>query len=142
MEMVDSVFYKKNVPYRVGVRDNLKDNEGTILDDDNPIYEVRKEDLRAFVQANKYGIGNGLIIEIPEPPLEIITPNSISDEQALDLVKNFHLLKKKLPEITSEATISKLLSIAKASGRKEGTINLIMERYEEVSPKAMQGVIQ
>lgn len=138
--MAEQVFFKKNVPYRVGVRFHLKDNEGMVLSEENPYVSVDKEDLRDFIQANKYGLTNGLIVEVAEPPLDIITPNSITDEQALDLVKQYHALKKRLPEITSEATILKLYNVAKSSGRTEKTLQMIMDRYEEISPNAMQGV--
>jgi hypothetical protein len=133
----ESVFYRKNVPYRVGVRTDLKDANGMILDDENPYVEVDKRDLRKFLQANKYGIEKGLIVEIPEPPLETYSVNSITDEQAEALVKDYHALRKRLPEITSDAAVLKLLDAAKTTKRKEATINLIMERYEEISPNAM-----
>jgi len=137
---MEKVFYKKNVPYRVGVRMDLKDREGMVLDDDNPYVEIEKEDLRKFLQANKSGIERGLIVEIDEPPLPTISANSITDEQAEQLVKNFHELKRRLPEITSDVTLLKLLNAAKATKRKEGTIKLITERYEEISPDAMISV--
>jgi len=134
------VFYKKNVPYRIGVRTDLKDTVGTLLDDENPYVSVFKEDLRKFLQANKYAIEKGLLIEIEEPPLETYSINSITDEQAVEIVKNYHALRRKLPEITSDVTILKLLEAAKRTNRKEPTIKLIMERYEEVSPSAMISV--
>ncbi len=137
----EKVFYKKNVPYRIGVRANLKDSEGTVLDDENPYVSVDKEDLRAFTQANKVALSTGALIQTPEPPLEIITPNSISDEEALDLVSKYFVLRKRLPEITSEAAILKLLNAAKASKRPEKTLALITERFEEISPAAMQGEV-
>lgn len=137
---MDKVFYKVNVPYRVGIRTSIRDTEGTVLDETNLFVEVDKEDLRKFIQANKYAIEKGLIIEVSEPPLATVTVNSITDEQAVDLVKNFHILKKKLPEFTSEASVLKLLNAAKATKRSEATIKLIMEKFEDVSPSAMQGV--
>lgn len=136
----EEVFFKKNVPYRVGVRMELKDSEGILLDDTNPYVAVPKKNLRKFLQANKTGIDRGLIIEIDEPPLETISNNSLTDDQAAELVKNYHTLKKKLPEITSDVTILKLLQAAKATKRAEGTVKLITERYEEISPDAMQSV--
>lgn len=140
MEREEEVFYKKNVPYRVGVRMEIRDTEGVLLDNDNPYIAVPKKNLRKFLQANKYGIDKGLIIEIDEPPLETVSNNSITDEQAAELVKNYHALKKRLPEITSDVTVLKLLQAAKATKRAEGTIKLITERYEEISPDAMQSV--
>lgn len=137
--MEELVFYKKNVPYRVGVRLHLKDAEGIVLDDENPFVSVTKTNLRAFIQANKLGLSNGSIIQVDEPPLEVITPNSISDEDALKLVSNYFELKKRLAEITSEQTVLKLLAAAKTAKRSDKTINLITERYEEISPNAMRG---
>lgn len=136
----DTVFYKKNVPYRVGVRTEIKDTIGLILDDENPYIEIDRLDLRKFLQANKYGIEKGLIIEIPEPPLETFSVNSISDEAAVELVKNYHSLRKTLLTITADTAILKLLNAARQTKRSEATIKLIMERYEEVSPDAMQDV--
>ena len=136
----ETVFYRKNVPYRIGVRTELKDTTGTVLDDANPYVEVKKIDLRKFLQANKYAIEKGLLVEIDEPPLETISINSITDEQAEQLVRKYHELRKKLPEITSEVTILKLLTVAKANKRPESTINMITERYEEISPDAMVNV--
>lgn len=136
----DKVYYALNVPYRVGVRAHLKDTEGEVLSDRNPYVEVEQKDLRKFIQANKRAIEKGLIIEIEEPPLVTITVNSITDAQAAELVKNYHTLKKRLPEITSDVTVLKLLSAAKATKRPEGTIKLIQERYEEISPSAMVSV--
>lgn len=137
---MDKVFYKKNVPYRIGVRTDIKDTVGSVLDDQNPYIEVEREDLRKFIQANRYAIERGLLIEIDEPPLETVSVNSITDEQAVEIVKNFHALKKRLPEITSDVTILKLLNAAKAGKRSEATIRIITERYEEVSPSAMVNV--
>lgn len=136
----EEVFYKKNVPYRVGVRFNLRDTEGAVLTTEDPYIAIPKKELRDFIQANRYGLQNGLIVEVPEPPMEIITPNSITDEQAEVIVKNYFDLKKRLPEITSESTLIKLLDTAKNLGRSQKTIQLILDRYEEISPNAMQGV--
>jgi hypothetical protein len=136
----DVVYYKKNVSYRIGVRSDLKDTVGEVLDDNNPYVAVPKEELRKFLQANKYAIEKGLLIEIAEPPLETYSVNSITDDQAAEIVKNYHVLRKKLLEITSDVVVLKLLDAAKKTNRKEATIKLIMERYEEISPSAMVSV--
>jgi len=136
----DVVYYKRNVNYRIGVRSDLKDTVGDILDENNPYVSVPKEDLRKFLQANKYAIEQGLLIEIDEPPLETYSVNSITDDQAAEIVKNYHVLRKKLPEITSDVVVLKLLDAAKRTNRKEATIKVIMERYEEISPNAMVSV--
>ncbi len=136
----DEIFFKKNVPYRITVRSNMKDTEGTLLDEENPFISVDQMDLRKFIQANKYALDKGLLIEIDEPPLERISVNSLTDEQAAELVKNYHQLKKRLPEFTSDIAVRKLLDAAKATKRAEGTIKLLTERYEELSPEVMSSV--
>ena len=140
MVAAEMQYFKKNVPYRVGVRMNLRDNIGQVLSDEFPYVSVEKDKIREFLQANKYGIKNGLIVEIGEPPLEIITPNTITDEQAEEIVKNFFQLKRRLAEITAEPALLKLLEYAKSGKRSEKTIKLIMERYEEISPSGMIAV--
>lgn len=140
MDKKDYHYFKKNVPYRIGVRMHIRDTDGILLDTENPYVQVANDDLRKFLQANKVAFAQGLLLEIPEPPLDVANPNAIGDEEALEIVKNYHQLKKRLPELTSDAAVLKLLNAAKASGRKQPTIDLIMERYEEVSPNAMQSV--
>lgn len=139
-QMSEATFYKKNVPYRVGVRMHLRDAEGVLLSDDFPYVEVPKDRLREFLQANKDSISKGKILQIDEPPLEEISPNALTDEQAIALVKSFFDLRKKLPEITSEEAVLKLIAAAKSEKRSDKTVQLIMDRYEELSPTAMQGV--
>lgn len=138
--MSDTVFYRKNVPYRVGVRMHPRDSEGILLSEDFPYVEVPASRIREFLQANKDSIEKGKIIKIDEPPLEEVSPNMITDDQAKTLVKSFFDLRKKLPEISSEDAILKLLAAAKSEKRSEKTVQLIMDRYEEISPKVMQGV--
>jgi len=140
MDDKDFYYFRKNVPYRVVVRQHIRDADGILLDDENPYVQVAKDDLRKFMQSNKIALSQGLIMEIDEPPLDIVNPNAIGDTEAMELVKNYHQLKKRLPELTSESAVLKLLNAAKASGRKQPTIDLIMERYEDVSPSAMQSV--
>jgi hypothetical protein len=136
----EEIFYKVNVAYKVGIRADIKDSVGYVLSSNNPYIGVRKEDLRRFLQANKYAIEKGLIVEIEEPPLEMYSVNSITDAQAEEIVKNYHSLRKRLPEITSDVTVLKLLDAAKKTKRSDATIKLITERYEEISPSAMVSV--
>lgn len=140
----DEVFFKKNVPYRIAVRMHVKDSEGILLDDENPFVSVDsskdKSALRKFISANKYALEQGKLIEIDEPPLERISVNSLTDEQAAEIVKNYHQLKRRLPEFTSDVAVRKLLDAAIATKRAEGTVKLIKERYEEISPDAMVNV--
>lgn len=141
MEMAENLlFYKKNVPYRVGVRRHIKDHEGVVLSDEYPVITIDKSEFREFVLANKLALNSGLIIQVEEPPLDDLSPNAITDEDASEIVKNFFGLKKRLQEVTSEAVLIKLLNVAKAEKRSEKVIGLIMERYEEISPNAMVGV--
>jgi hypothetical protein len=138
--VVELVYYKKNVPYRVGVRFNPRDTQGLVLTDEWPYVAVEKDKLRDFLQANKHGLINGLIVESTEPPLDFVTANAITDEQANILVKNLFALKKQLQEIDSEPAVLKLLEVAKEQNRSKKIIDAIMERYEEISPNAMAGV--
>lgn len=137
---MEYIYYKKNVPFPLAVREHPRDSVGLVLTEENPFVSVDKERLRDFIAANKLSITEGKLIEIPEPPLVTQTTNSITDEEALLLVKNFFALRKKLPDITSETTLFKLLSVAKSNKRPEKTIELIQSRLEEVTPVGMKGV--
>lgn len=140
MEQEEIVFYQKTTKYPIGVKESLKDVRGTVLNDEQPYVGVRKSLLRDFVLANRYAISNGLLMEIPEPPIEIITPNAYTDDEIKVLLKNYIQLKKKLPEITSDSLLYRMLGIAKEESRPPKTVQLIQDRLEEVSPIVMRGV--
>jgi hypothetical protein len=136
-------FYKKNVPYPVGVRFFVKDPVGKTLTDNDPYVAVEAKKLRDFRRANKRHILDGLLIETDEPDFDEETPNAITDAQAESLVKNVVALKKALKEITSDAAVIKLLEEARLQGRSSKTIELIETRLREIvgeSPADMRGV--
>lgn len=130
--MSELVYYKTNVNYGIGVRADILDRKGMLLSKNNPYYAVRKEALRDFKVANKYAIEKGLIIETDEPSVDWDTTNAISDEKAVELVKNYLALKSELPKITSLPTMQKLLNAAHDQDRPNKTIKLIEARLEEI----------
>lgn len=149
MEKEELIFYKRNVPYVVGVRMHLGDNVGKALSEGNPYVVVKESQLRDFKRANKIAIRDGLIVETKEPDWDDESPNSIDDDKAAEIVKNVFGLKKALASFTSEVPIRKLLEQAEAQKRPEKTIKLIKNRLVEITgdeegepeqPTQMQGV--
>lgn len=138
--MAEFVYYKKNVPFNVGVRFFLRDADGMVLTNENPYVNIDKENIKDFLMANKHAIQKGLIIEAPEPSFDFVTENTITDEEAAEIVKNLFILKKRLPLVTSEATLGKLYEAAKEQGRSKKILDMIEDRLADVSPAAMQGV--
>jgi hypothetical protein len=134
------VYYEKTTSYPIVVRENMRDHRGFLLNSEQPYVGVKKNLLRDFVLANRYAISNGLILEIPEPSIEIQTPNAYTNDEIKVLLKNYIQLKKKLPEITSEPLLYRILNLAKEENRPPKTIQLIMDRLEELTPVAMRGV--
>lgn len=140
--MEELTFFKRNVPYSVGVRFHMRDRVGKTLTQNDPYVAVTEQQLRDFKRANREHIEAGLILETKEPDLDSETPNAITDEQAQALVKNVFGLKKVLKEVTSEAPVLKLLEEAKLQKRPEKTIKLIKDRLYEITggdPSEMQG---
>src|SRR6188474_501234 len=106
--------FKKNMPYyNVGVRRTRYDNDGIMLTNEFPTIRVEEEDLREFKMANKYGIQNGLIIQVDEDNLDWELNNAISDEQVNELLKNYPKLKSTLQTITAPVVLQKILVAAK-----------------------------
>jgi|PlaIllAssembly_1097288.scaffolds.fasta_scaffold04964_3 hypothetical protein len=134
------VYYKKNVNFNVGIRFHLRDSDGLVLTNANPYINIDKDALRDFLTANKVAIQQGLIIPTEEPELDAVTDNAITDEQAEELVKNLFVLKKKLAQVNSEATLGKLYDAAKRQNRSKKILAIIEDRLAEVSPLSMEGV--
>lgn len=134
------IYFKRNVNFSVGLRFFPRDPDGIVLTQDNPYVSIPEEDLKDFLQANKISIQKGLILQIDEPSFDFVDENTISDEQAVEMVKNLFILKKKLPIITSEATLVKLYDEAKRQKRSNKIIELIEDRLLDVTPAAMQGI--
>jgi len=133
-------FYKTNVKFTIGIRFSTQDRTGIVLTPNNPYVGIKKSQIRDFVLANKAMLENGYLIASTAPDIDFTTENAISDEQATELVKSLFALKKKLPFVTSEGALSKLLDEAKAQKRSQKIIDMIQERMEEITPIAMESV--
>jgi hypothetical protein len=138
--VTEQVYFKKNVDFSVGIRMYQRDNEGVVLNGANPWIGIPADDLKDFMRANRQAIESGLIVQISEPPLEFNTANTITDEEADALVKNLFSLRKKLPEITSEATLGKLYATAVEQKRSQKIVDMIKERLEDITPAGMMGI--
>jgi DNA-directed RNA polymerase subunit H (RpoH/RPB5) len=134
------VYYKKNVGFNVGLRFHIRDVDGIVLTGANPYINIDEDNLRDFLQANKTAIQKGLIIQVEEPSFDFVTENTITDEDAEELVKNLFILRKRLPQISSEATLGKLYEAAKRQGRAKKILTMIEDRLTDVSPVYQQGV--
>lgn len=133
-------YYKINVPFPVGVRLHPRDPDGLVLSNTNPYINIREENLRDFKRANSIAIEKGLIKAVEEPSTDFENANTITDEEATELVKNLFMLKKKLPDLTSEAILGKLYAEAKKQKRSQKIIDMIEERLVDVTPAGMMGI--
>lgn len=128
--------YKKNVPYyNVGVRRSLRDNDGIMLTNEFPTVRVEEKDLRDFKMANKYGLLQGLIVSIEEDTMDWELNNSLTDEQAEELLKNYARLKSVLPTIDSPPIVQKILTLATEQEKPKKTISIIQARLDEITPE-------
>jgi len=126
------VYYERTVPYSVGVRFFINDPQGFVLNGIHNWVAVKEADLRNFKMANKRAITEGLIREIAEPSVDWETPNTYTDEALDDLLKNTFKLKKALKDITSVATVARLLERAKAQNKSAAMVELLEEKLEEI----------
>jgi hypothetical protein len=131
-------YYQKTVPYVVGGRMFVGDPLGFVLNNETPWIGVRDDQLRNFKIANKRIITEGLIMSVDEPSTDWETPNTYSDAELDEVLKNYLKLKKALTEITSVATVSRLLERAKAQRRPEKTIDLLEEYLEEIDNEKVE----
>lgn len=146
--MNDIIYYKKNVKYVVGGRYFINDSQGWTLTNENPFVSIERSKLRDFKMANKRTILEGLIVEAPEPTIDWEVTNAITDEEAVELVKNYLQLKQTLEKIDSLQTARKLLETAKELDRPTKTLKLIESRVAELDededdfnrPEEMLGV--
>ncbi len=145
--VTDKVYYKKNVNYNVGVRRFVGDADGVILTGADPFVDIKLDDLRAFKQANKRVIMEGLIVAAEEPSVDWETDNAISDEEISALVKNYLALKNRLPKVNSLPILYKLVEEARTQDRAKRIISLIQNRIDEleevdapINKEDMQGV--
>jgi hypothetical protein len=127
------VYFKKNVPYVIGIRYFIGDNKGKTLTDEDPYIAIDKEDERDFRRANKQLLDPGILIPTSEPAPDEESPNAVTDEKAIEIVKNVFILKKALVDITSASMVAKLLAVANEQKRPKKTIDIITKRLEELA---------
>lgn len=135
--VVKMFYYEKTVPYSVGVRYFPGDPQGRLLTGSQPWVAVREEGLRDFKLANKKAIMDGLIRETVEPTVDWETPNTFSEAEIDDLLKNMLKLKKTLKEVTSVAIVGKMLTRAKETNKSQAMIDLLQEKMEEVDDETV-----
>lgn len=140
MAETEYTYFKKNVGFNVGLRFFLRDADGIVLTEANPYINIEKNKLRDFLQANKHAIQKGLIVQCDEPSFDFVDANTVTDEEAEEIVKNLFILKKRLPDISSEATLGKLYEAAKRQKRAPKILELIEDRLADISPTSMGGV--
>ena len=133
--MADKTFYKRNAKFSVGGRYFLGDSQGWILHTDEDFITILNENLKAFKMANRVNIETGLIIEVTEPNVDWETLNTISTDEAKELVKQYLPLKQRLEQITSLVAAQKLLDIAHQTDRPNKTIKLIESKVAELTPE-------
>lgn len=139
-EQIEWVYFKKMVPFSVGIRFHQRDPDGTVLNGSNPYVNIRKENVKEFLRANRIAFEKGLIKEVKEPDVDFAdNDNQITEEDAKELVKNLFMLKKKLPLITSEAVLGMLYAEAKSQKRSQKIIDLIAERITDITPPHLLG---
>ena len=137
------LFFKKNVPYPVGVRFYVGDRKGKTLTDNDPYVSIKESEYRDFKRANRIHLQEGLLVKTVEPDFDEESPNAITDEQAEEIVKNQVALSKTLKAVTSEVAVLKLLEEAKFQQRNQKTIDMINKRLREIvgeTPDDMKGV--
>jgi hypothetical protein len=134
------IYYKTNVKFTIGIRMSLQDRQGRVLTPTYPYIAVKESEIRDFKMANRRMLEKGYLMQVEEPSLDIDTENTITDDQAVELVKSLFTLKKKLPLITSAGTLGKLLDEARVQKRSQKIIDMIEERLSEISPELMFGV--
>lgn len=134
VEKTKLTFFKRNVNYPIGIRYFIGDVKGKTLMTEDPYVAIEEDDIRDFTRANRFLLEEGLLVVVDEPSFEGESANAITDEKAVELVKNIFILKKALVNITSPAMLQKLLDVAKQNNRSKKIIDLIVERLEDVTP--------
>lgn len=128
-------YFRTNVKYVIGGRRFIGDAIGFTLTQENPVVSVSDDQLRDFKTANKRTLIEGTIVETTEPNVDWETVNAITDEEAVELVKNYAQLKQKLDTVTSYPTALKLLQVANDSDRPTKTVKLIEAKVSELEPE-------
>lgn len=133
------VYYKKTVPYVIGGRRFTGDNIGFVLTSDQPWVAVKESGLRDFKIANKRAIVEGLIIETDEPNVDWETSNIYTDEQIDELFKlGAAKVRKALLDITSVATVTRMLERAKEQKRSDAMVEALEEKLEEIDHERVE----
>jgi len=138
------IYFKKTVPYIVGVRFFPGDNDGKALTQSDPYVWINEGDLRDFKRANRIAIAEGLIARTTEPIEDEDNPNALSEETVEAAVKNTKALKDILDKVTAEAPVVQLLEEARLQRRPKATITLLEKKLRELSgelPEDMEGAI-
>ena len=134
MEEKKVIYYKRNVPYLIGVRFNFADSQGLILTDTQPWVAIAEDRLRDFKVANKRSLMEGLIIEVAEPSTDWQTPNALTEADIDELLKSYLKLKSIVATVDSVSILVKMIERAKEQNKSGKTISLIQARLDEVSP--------
>ena len=130
---VKMVYYEKTVPYSISVRMFPGDSQGKLLSHSQTWVGIREDLLRDFKLANKKAIMDGLIRPIDEPSVDWETPNTYSDEELGELLKNMMKLKKALKEIDAIPTVIRIMEMAKTTNKSQAMIEVIQEKIEELN---------
>jgi len=132
-------YYKKTVPYVVGGRRFIGDTAGFVLTPVQPWVGVKESGLRDFKIANKRSITEGLIVQIDEPSVDWESTNVYTDEDIDALFKSgIAKVRKVLPELTSIATVSRMLERAKQQRRSDALIEALEAKLEEIDDERVE----
>lgn len=105
------------------------------FDYDTAVLEFYSEkDWKYFQQKNKYLIAAGLVKEYTSAPEEVDTTNLLTDEEVYKIATTtqFHVMTKRLEELTSPQTVKRVLAVAEEVGRPAKTLAYIKARAEEL----------
>lgn len=134
-EVREFYVYRKNVPYyNVGVRRNIWDADGVLLTQEFPTVRIEAKDHNDFKRANKRPIQEGLIRLVDDEAMDWEIVNELSDEEALELLKNYARLKSQLQKLDSLAMVQKLYQFAVEKDSQPKTLSLVKARLDELTP--------
>lgn len=143
--MAGITYFKKTVPYTIVVRMSVADNAGVSLNAAQEWLGVKEEGLRDFKIANRKHFLDGMLVEIEEPDVDWVSPNTLTQADMDALLSNFAKLKVGLQQIDSLPVVGNILERAKELNKPSKTLDLIKARIDELSefvmsPDDMQGV--
>ena len=126
------VYFKRNVPYTIGVRFHSQDAQGFVLNNIQSWVAVPVEGLKDFKMANKQVIIEGLIVETEEPNVDWVTVNALEIPEIDELLKSYLKLKATVEKVDSLAILGKILERAKEQNKSEKVITLVQDRMNEL----------